>query len=632
VNAEETKPSDTKNDEFLKAHGEVVFRSSKNARQWVEDRWVKSNKLYDSEFSEEERKYSDYLGTQRLFVPKTYANTQRIIVEGVDAFYDDPDEIVQIGSDKSVPFEVIQTVKTVMNYRLNSHPIDFYKVAYEGVMDAVKNKICVLNVFPKLKTEKVMKQYVLPHPDTMKEETYQVPEEQITAYEPDMLVLPPEDVFFASSATWVDYWKHAIVYRYKRTRDELKRKGFKNVDTVQASTAPTDEVKVQRLDRGQSPFSEDTNVKAAEYVYCYAIWTHMPGEDGELESGSFIMLGSEASPSVIGRGWERNELPYKFSEFEPNRPPIVLGVAFPESHKLYGKDFPEITESLQKETNAQRNQEREAVARALRPPTYINRDANVDLASLLNRRIGGYVQGDGPGNEAMLEMPTMNPSFITAQHQARTDNDYYEASGIPPDLLGITGNQEKTATQSTQQLSNANKKIALIIKNIAFTAFIPAFRYLLRLEQTYGNDGFVQMVTGKSIGIGGPQDNLPTLDSIQGEFDVKVNVGMNKQAQFNKFMMISDRIVQANQAMAQLVQMGVANPMSVQFKDPMKILDAGMTILGLKNTEEWNIQAMPPPPQPGEMPGMASQPSLPQDPSQQVANMNPEPTGIMNVL
>jgi hypothetical protein len=307
-----------------------------------------------------------------------------------------------------------------------------------------------------------------------------------------------------------------------------------------------------------------------------------------------------------------------------------LGVAYPESHKLEGKSFPWITDSLQKETNAQRNQEREAVARALRPHVYINRDAGVDLMALVNRRIGNYVQGDGPAGEAIQELPTMNPMAITASHQARTDRDYSE-NGLSENLVG--GNSgDDTATEATQRLQNANKKISAVIKNLANTAYLPALRMLLRLDQTYCTDEFVQSVTGKLLGWGRSADGVPSLASIQGDFDLKLNLGIGKQAQLNKMLLLLDRMNQSNQSLAQLVQLGVVDPKSVSFGDPMKVFDYILSISGNKNVGEFKIQALPPPTEEGTTPGMASQPRNVMDPSQQISNMSPEPTGALNVI
>lgn len=622
------------NDEFLVSQGSSLFNQMKANRFWADDRREKDLDLYEGKFSSQEKQYSEFLGANRLFINKTYTYTQRILIDVLDTIYFDPDEIVNITSDKEVPWYQKEAVKALINYRLNSHPIDFYKELYDSGLDAIRNQICVLKVYPKLKTRKIPKiveiqiegdseSYLVEHPEEK--------DEEVSAYSPCLETVPPEDVFFSERATWKDYWKFPIIHRYTRSRDQLKRMGYKNVDEIDGSEEKTlgDQTKMQRF-KDQSPFSPIKTIPQQDQIVVYEVWDLLPGDEGLLESGSYILLGDQTGPLVVGRGWEENELPYKFDEFEYNRPPFVLGVAYPESHKLEGKSFPWITEALQKETNAQRNQEREAVARALRPQTYINRDANVDLMALVNRRIGSYVQGDLPASEAVQELPTMNPMAITSSHQARTDNDYYEA-GIPPNLVGSSQGDD-TATEATQRLSNATKKVAFVIKNLAYTAYVPALKLLLRLDQTYASDEFVQKVTGKILGWRMADDNFPAKDAIQGDFDFKLNLGVGKQAQINKLLLVADRMNQTNQVLAQLVQLGVADPSQVQFGDPTKVFDYILQITGNKDVGEFKFPAKQPPPQQGELPGNPSLPGNVVDPSQEIAQTSPEASGILNVV
>lgn len=622
------------NDEFLLSQGGNLFKQMKSAAYYTEDRRKKDLDLYDGEFSEEEKRWSDFLGAPRLYINKTYTYVHRILIECLETIFFDPDEIVTISSDKKIPFMTKEAVKALINYRLNSHPIDFYKEVYELSLDAIRNQKGVFKVYPKIQTKEIPKVVEIQAEGV--EETYLVEhptetDEVVDSYSPCIEAVPPEDVFFHDRATWKDYFNFPIIHRYSRTRDQLKRMGYKNVDALDGTSDKTmgDMTKMTRFE-DQSPFAPTESIRQQDSIIVYEVWDFLPGDKGFLESGSYILLGDESGPIVVGRGWEINELPYKFDEFEYNRPPFVLGVAYPESHKLEGKSFPWITESLQKETNAQRNQEREAVARALRPHVYINRDANVDLMSLVNRRIGNYVQGDLPAADAIQELPSMNPMAISAAHQARTDRDYSE-NGLSENLVG--GNQgDDTATEATQRLQNANKKISAVIKNLAHTAYIPALRMLLRLEQTYVSDEFVQSVTGMSLGWGQGNDNIPTRETIQGDFDLKLNLGIGKQAQINKMLLLMDRMNQANQGLAQLVQLGVADPRNVQFANPMAVFDYVLSISGNKQIGEFKFPAQLPPPQEGEAPGIGSQPRNVLDPSQQVSNMSPEASGALNVI
>lgn len=612
-------------DDFLLSQGQALYNASKSAHELMTERMRKDMELYDGEFSESERKWSDVLGAPRLFINKTYTNVNRIHIDAMEAFYGDPDELVDITSDKDTTLESLQTTKALLNYRLQSHPIDGFKEVFEYSHDGIRVGIGAFKVYPALKTETVQIPIYLADPITMETvETGETEEkERIIAYEPRMDAIPPEDIRVSPKATWKNYWKYPIVHRYKRTRDECRDLGYKNYEKVMPAKVGTtsDVVKAQRLEGSQSPFESVALVKEAEEIWVFECWDFLPGEDGKLKSGSYILLGDENMPSVVGRGWEENKLPYKFSEFEEPRPPFVLGFAYPEPHRLKGKSFPEITESNQREINAIANQEREAVARAIRPSMYINKQAEIDLVSITNRRIGGYIQGDGPASEAMREIQMSNPLALTQGQRARVDQDYWEA-GIPPNLLG-TASGEDTATGANQQLQNANKKVAQVVKNLAYTGFITALRYLLRLEQVYVSDEFVRKVTGKVLGWRFSDDNFPASDLIQGDFDLKVNLGINKRAQMNQLFLMTDRGNQYNQVLMQQLMAGVVSPQQAQFFNSAKALQAALPVLGFKNSAEWMLPAMPPMPQ-GQPKGVPSQPTNLLDASQSVSQMSPQ--------
>lgn len=193
---------------------------------------------------------------------------------------------------------------------------------------------------------------------------------------------------------------------------------------------------------------------------------------------------------------------------------------------------------------------------------------------------------------------------------------------MPPGQFGVPSS-EQTATGVTSNQNNANKKIQSVVRNLAQTLIIPALRLLLRLEQAYETDEMIKKVTGKALGWGGANDDQPAWPLIQGEFDLAVEVGVNKQTQINKFMMMMDRMNAANMSLSALVQNRIADPAKVQFANPMWAFDQMLKVLKQKNTTETKIPAMAPPPQ-QESQGVASQPGSDMNPQMAVASMNPE--------
>lgn len=596
------------NEDFLASHGRNLFDASSNWRdKEIEQRWVDSNELYDSQFkTTKDKEKSDVLiGQGRLFIPKTYTHTQRILVDVIDTFFFDPEEIVSVSSWKNINSTNRDVTKALLNYRLNSHPINFYQEAYESSLDALRNKVGILKVFPRLKDK-----------------------DKKVKFTPQITCVPFEDVFFDVNATWKDYHQKPIIHRMLLPIDHLKRQGYKNLDMLEAVHDPTigDEVKEQRADEQGSPFNQQIKVKGQNMVYVYEIWTHLDvNKDGFLESVSYLMAGGASGPEVVIRDIEKNDLPYEHEGEDYNRPPFVVGQAFPESHKMYGKDLPQITEGLQRETNALRNQRREAVALSLRPPLLTARGSGIDLMSLVNRRVGGVVLGNDISPTSIRELPISDVTASSYRESNVTDQDFFEATSLPPGLLGFSAPGEQSATESTQQNVNANKKIALIVKCLANTLYVPAFTMLLRLEQKYETDEFIEDVTGKVLGWKFEDDGAPAKKAIEGDLDIKVNTGLNKSTQLNKFFLLMDRANQTNAATANMVSLGVINPQNAQFIDISKLFDKVFPLLGEKDLEEFKIQAQQPPPQQGTAPGLASQPGGAGGvEGAEVINMNPE--------
>lgn len=596
------------NDEFLTSHGVERFQASSNWRlEEIETRWVDSNDQYDGIFKvQKDKKKSDVLlGQDKLFIPKTYTHVQRILVDVMESFFFDPEEIVSVSSWKGINSDHRLMVKTLLNYRLNSHPISFYHEAYEVCLDAIRNKVGIMKVFPKFSGK------------------------GNKGFTPQMPAIPFEDVFFETTATWKDYHQKTVVHRMLLPIDHLKRQGYKNLDRFEPVQDPSgvDEVKTQREDSQGSPFAvSGSKVKESNLAYVYDIWTHLDvNGDGLLESANYLMGGDQGGPKFVIRGVEENKLPYKIDGEDYNRPPIVVGSAYPESHKMYGKDLPEIVEGLQRETNSLRNQRREAVALGLRPPTLVMRGSGIDLMGLVNRRVGGVVLGNDVSPSSIREMDVKDATAGSYRESAITDQDFFEATSVPPNLLGVSTPGEQSATESVQQDANANKKMAMIIKNLANTVFLPAFRMLLQLEQAYESDKLIEQVAGRVL-----DADIEFTDKkrsiIEGEFELKVNVGINKQLQLNKWFLLIDRGNQTNASIATMVQLGVVNPQNANFVDVSKFYDKVLPIVGEKDVDEYKIQAQQPPPQEGGQtaPGQASQPAIPGgDPIQAVSNLNP---------
>lgn len=607
----------------LVRRGIDIMRMSKNVRNLVEFDWAKDNDSYDAKFDKKEIAHSEFLGVPRLFIPKTYAQTQRMMEECLEQWFFDVEELASLRSWKSVSRETLDIVKALINYRLNDHPIQSYQEIYEFCQDGIKNKVGIFKIYPRFKVvKKGGKKFMVdengndlepPNPKNV--------EEMVQFFSPIVECIPYEDIFLHFEATWKDYWKFPIIHRVKRTRDYCKKRGYKNVDLIPwAGTFPgTDLIKMQRSLNQGSPFSgAPEDVAELQAIWLYETWDLQPGKYGYLESGSFVLGGSAERPMALMRGWVNNELPYQFDPTEPVRPPFVVGTAFPEAHTMYGKSLPGVTRDLQKETNARINQEREAVARSLRPPLLINRNSNVDLMSLIVRKIGGITQANDISSESIRELPISNPIPVSIPAQNRIDQLYTEISSIGPTEVGAQqpGSSDDSATASSTQSTNANKKMNMVIRNLTQTGLIPMLRYLLRLEQEYESDELIEQVTGRVLGWKfvkdgegnhvGPRPSVV----IQGDFDLQISIGVNKQNQLAQLKTITELGNQANGSTTQALQIGAVKAQDVKFFNTMWAFKQMAKLLGQKDTDEMMLPAMQPPPPQAAQKGAASPPGV----------------------
>lgn len=610
--------------------GQSQFLSSKSARSMVESRWIRSSQLYDSLHPSGEKKISDVLmGQYRLFIPKTYNTVQRMEAEVLETLHFDEDETVSVDSGMDVPLLNRRAVKEILNYRLNSHPINWYEESLEFVQDALKLKVGIFKIYPKLKlSKKDVSKKVKNQDGTYTEMVTQ--DVSIDAFSPRIDSVSPEDLFLSSEATWKDYFKHPIVHRYVRDRAYLKRCGFQNVDLAPGlkDFNYTDQLKEYRQRSGMaSPFYQTMAIGEGEKVMVYEFWTFldMGGADGYC-SATFSLLGGADGPSVLGLPARKNTLPYKYDDFEPVRPPFIIGTAFPEAHKGYGKDLPEIVDGLQTETNILRNQAREAEAVAIRKPLLVAKDAQLDMQQLMNRKIGGVVVGEDVGQDSVRELSQSSPSMNSEPGMRHIDNDFSEATSLYPGQFGAS-TKDESATGVTTTSANANKKMKLVYENLRRTGFVPALDMLLRLEQAYETDEFIQQVTGQKLGWGRGNDGTPDWRVIQGAYKLSVNTGINKQQQLNRFFLLMDRMNQSNAALGQLVAQGIVDPAKVRYANPMWAFDEIAKTLQYKNLDELKLEAKAPPPAEqapaGGPKGLASPPKNSANPQQELS-ANPE--------
>ena len=133
------------------------------------------------------------------------------------------------------------------------------------------------------------------------------------------------------------------------------------------------------------------------------------------------------------------------------------------------------------------------------------------------------------------------------------------------------GSEDQSATASSTQSTNANKKMNMVIRNFTQTGILPMLRMLLRLEQEYESDTLIEQVTGRVLGWKFVKDDKgnhvgprPSV-VIQGDFDLSANVGTNKQNQLSQLKTITELGSQANGQLTQALQIGAVKAQDAKF-------------------------------------------------------------------
>lgn len=607
-----TIPNPATDVDALLARGRDLFPAMKSGREVVEGLWVKDNDYYDSRFSTDDPSRSEVLGRSRIFIPKTRARVQLLIAEALDTLLFDPEEICDVQEWGEVPEEVRSLVKGRLNWRLNGNPINFWQEAYEAAEDALVRRCAIMKVYPRLKLKKSG------GAATELLDTCAPAEYTVEAYEPQIETIRYEDAFFHKDATWKDYWKYPMVHRVKRSKDYLKRYGYENVDLLVPAgdlSNSSDSIKTQRGLTTGSPFTTPAKQLPTEQgLFVYEFWDFLDLGNGRLQSCNYSLLGDGSGPTVVGRKVAENTLPYKYSEFEEPRPPIVFGVIYPRAHEMYGSSFPGDNRQLQQEVNYFRHQEREAVALAIRRPLLVQRDSMIDTSALLNRRSSSVVMGDEIGEANIRELQTGGGVYAGNTYGVRTEQDFSESSSLAPSSLGVQDRgRDVTATEVSDIRTNAGKRTKMAIRCLARTLFVPAFHMLLRLEQAYVSNGDLKKAYKRHLGKTLEESKGATArDTFTSGVGLRVDIGNNKGAQFQQMKVLLDAAVQSNLAMANALQIGVVDPQDVKFQNPMFYFKGLLRALGHHNTAETELASKaPPPPTAGQgtPAGMASPPS-----------------------
>lgn len=261
----------------------------------------------------------------------------------------------------------------------------------------------------------------------------------------------------------------------------------------------------------------------------------------------------------------------------------------PIPHRVHGLALADVTAPIQATNTALTRQYLDSLYLANNPRTYVNVDAGVNLADLLDNRIGGIVRGKRPMMEALSPLVTsvvaapalQGIEFMDTRREIRTGITRYN-QGLEADSLN------KTATGVNKIMSASQQRLLMIARIMAETGVKDLFKLLLKLVCKHQDKAATIRMRGAWVSF----DPRTWSD----EMDATVNVGLGTGDKAETVMNLQMVINEQKQLQA------TNSPMF----DPMKLYNAYRALLkamNIKGIDQFfndpsKVQAPPPGPPP----------------------------------
>lgn len=243
---------------------------------------------------------------------------------------------------------------------------------------------------------------------------------------------------------------------------------------------------------------------------------------------------------------------------------VVTPIPIP--HRVHGLALSDVTAPIQATNTALTRQYLDSLYLANNPRTYVNVDAGVNLADLLDNRIGGIVRGKKPMLEAVSPLVTnvvaapalQGIEFMDTRREIRTGITRYN-QGLEADSLN------KTATGVTKIMSASQQRLQMIARIMAETGVKDLFKLLLKLVCKHQDKAATVRMRGQWV----------TFDprTWSDEMDATVNVGLGTGDKAETVMNLQMIINEQKQLQAS------NSPMF----DPMKLYNAYRALLKAMN-------------------------------------------------
>lgn len=405
-------------------------------------------------------------------------------------------------------------------------------------------------------------------------------------------------------------------------KDQLEEQGYDNIDNAKGCSVSSSPLRSVRYFKAPDPLMNVKQDPSTNYPESGTGSQPPESQHTQLYRAREFFWKKEGIIwfSVInpeGRVWLQEPKPWILKDVYP----LITGSMLLEPHKAWGEGVPESGEGPQESLNYNLNIRKDNVDMALRVRPVYDRDANVDLAALLDHKTGLPIGVDGNVHEALHfdRPPDVTQSSYTEGAQDIDMIDEY--MGTNPTKQGNTNVSKTGVAQINQQEGNA--KIDLFIATVGETFFRQWYYVAAMMCGKLCTDPKVFKMANEGLRNEDPKahpgDNVYDVEDL--DVDVIVNVGagtVGRQVRIQQYSALIGQSIQANNVTALMLKSGIKAPGMTMINITKMLIDSASEY-GFKNIKDYEIDVTPPAPeqapgQPGDAAAGAGAPQSNQGP------------------
>ncbi len=430
-----------------------VFEATKQWRQPYEDRWKRFYKLYRSY-----RDPSQYTLKSNVFVPYTFSIVETVVPKMLGTIFNTR-PILSVVPRHGTSEGMARLLESLLQYQLDEEQLEFFNKVLEFFKETAIYGTSFAKVIPKFNDDDLVSFNFI-----------------------DMEPIDLFNIYPDFRAKSVRRMKYIIQVSYMEYDELLEkyRQGFYEkvpelIDKVE-SMINIDEFKRRRLSSVGilDEYGFDSNRKIIEVI------EYWDKDNIYVIGGRSVVMKKEVNPF-------QGLLPF------------IMARYVPVQHELFGIGIPEISESLQDELNAVRNQRMDNVNLIINRMFVANKYADIDFDNMISYP-GNIILTNDVNAIVPLNTPDVTKSAYNEEEIIKLDID--NATGEFAYNRGAPPERRETATGIVRLQQASNIRFDTVVKMLEFTVLRSIAKMFIWLDYHFlepkdfakivGEDEFVQ--------------------------------------------------------------------------------------------------------------------------------------------